>query len=201
MPGTWRSKVGGWGLALVTAVVLSAGVAMAAGAGSGSPSHLRASAGQPARCSRKEPRIPAQGWPAAEHNLAPTGASAIRLCRYSGLNDHPPLILVRARLLNRPRLVAQLVKRFDGLPSGPQGAVSCPADDGSEIVALVSYPGGHRVRISVGLTGCLGVSNGSVNRTASGYGPHPARGPRLLAELKRLVGGGRSAAAKPRRRG
>lgn len=185
--------MGGWGLALTMAVALSAGVALAAASGSSSRSHVWVSAAQPARCSHKEPRIPAEGWSAAEHKLAPTGARAIRLCRYSGLNDHPRLRLVRARLLSRTGLVAQLVTRFNRLPSGPRGAVSCPADDGSEIVALVSYPGGHEVRISVGLTGCLQVTNGSVRRTASGYGPHPARGPRLLAELNRLVGGGHAA--------
>lgn len=99
---------------------------------------------------------------------------------------------MRARRLDRAGPVAELVKRFDGLPSGPPGAVACPADDASEIAALVSYPGGHEVRISVGLRGCESVTNGSVNRTASGYGPHPRRGPRLLAEMKRLVGGGRA---------
>lgn len=177
MRGTWPARTVGWALALSLAGLLSGAIAVAAG-----------SAPRADRCSQKEPRIPRQGWAAAKHTLAPAGANAIRLCRYSGLNDHPPLRLVRATFLDRTRLVGQLVRRFDRLPSGPSAPVACPADDGSEIVALASYPDGHEVRISVGLTGCQVVSNGSVNRTASGYGPHPRRGPRLLAELKRLVG-------------
>jgi hypothetical protein len=174
------------GLALVMAGALCLAVPVAsAGDGAGpAPGH-------PTRCSAAAPPgAPAERWAAARHELAPAGASEIRLCRYSGLNDHPPMTLVRSRLLGRGRLVAQLLSRFDGLPSGPRGAVSCPADDASQILALVAYPGGREVRISVGLTGCELVSNGSVHRTTSGYGPHPRRGPRLLAQLKRLVGSG-----------
>jgi hypothetical protein len=69
-------------------------------------------------------------------------------------------------------------------------------DDASQILAVLAYPGGREVRISVGLTGCEAVSNGSVHRTAAGYGPHPRRGPRLLAELKRLVSGGQAVSAR-----
>jgi hypothetical protein len=189
MARTRRSKVAGWGLVLAVTGSLSAAVALASSGHGGART-----SGKPTHCSPTAPRgMAPERWPAARQTLAPAGASAIRLCRYSGLNAHPRLTLVRARLLDRAGLVTQLVKRFDGLPLAPRGAVSCPADDGSEIVALVSYPGGREVSISVGLRGCLQVTNGSVNRTASGYGPHPGRGPRLLAELKRLVDGGHSA--------
>ena len=199
MPGTWRAKTGGSGLALAMAGLLSAAVAVSSG--TASPAGGGASPGHPARCMQKEPRLPAEGWPPARRVLAPSGADQIRLCRYSGLNSHPRLALVRARLVDRAGLVAQLVKRLDGLPSGPGGPVACPSDDGSQIVALVAYPNGREVRISVGLRGCELVSNGSVHRTASGYGPYPRRGPRLLAELKWLVGGGRSAQDQQRAAG
>ena len=184
----WRSKMGGWIAALMAVAGASAGVALAAGASGARPSTRH----QAAHCPGRPPATPPERWPAARHNLAPAGASEIRLCRYSGLNAHPPRTLAGARLVKLGGLVAQLVKRFDGLPSGAPGAVACPADDASEIAALVSYPGGREVRISVALSGCLQVTNGSVNRTASGYGPHPRRGPRLLAELKRLVDAGPS---------
>ncbi len=193
MRGTWQARLGGWGLALLVVVALSGGGAAAAGFGLAGSHHPAASAGNPPRCSHKESQVSPPRWPAAEHKLAPTGASEIRLCRYSSLNSQPPLTLEHARLLDRAGLVAQLVRRFDGLPRAPRG-VFCPADDGSEILALVSYPNGRQVQISVALTGCEGVTNGSVNRTAAGYARHPRRGPRLLAQLERLVDGRDSAA-------
>jgi hypothetical protein len=81
----------------------------------------------------------------------------------------------------------QLVTEFDRLPS-MQGAVACPSDDGSQILALLAYPGGHQVSISVGLTGCALVTNGSVHRTAAGFGTPRTFGPQLLAALEHLVG-------------
>jgi len=88
--------------------------------------------------------------------------------------------------------VRELVSQFDRLPP-LRGAVACPADDGSQIVALLAYPSGHRVTISVGLTGCELVTNGSVHRTALGMGSPPAFGPQLVTQLERLV----SAGARP----
>jgi len=148
-----------------------------------------AKAALPAGCSQKAPRtLPAERWIAARQRLAPSGAGAIRLCRYSGLNAHPRLTLVNSRLLERPALVRQLVSEFDRLPS-LHGAVACPADDGSQIVAVLAYPGGRDVTISVGLTGCEAVTNGSVSRTALGMGSPPAFGPQLVTQLEHLAGG------------
>jgi hypothetical protein len=83
--------------------------------------------------------------------------------------------------------VRQLVAEFNRLPS-LRGAVACPNDDGSEIVAWLAYPGGHQVPVSVGLTGCALVTNGSVHRTAAGFGTPRAFGPQLLTSLEQLVG-------------
>jgi hypothetical protein len=132
-------------------------------------------------------RVPVQRWSAARAELAPPSASAIRLCRYAGLNAHPRLTLVGSRLLDSRSLVHQLVSEFDRLPS-LTGAVACPADDGSQIVALLSYPNGHQVTISAGLTGCALVTNGSVHRSAAGIGSPRPFGPQLLAQLERLIG-------------
>ncbi|HTX10309.1 MAG TPA: hypothetical protein VME22_16930 [Solirubrobacteraceae bacterium] len=56
----------------------------------------------------------------------------------------------------------------------PAGPINCPDDDGSEIVALLTYPGGQRLTIRVDLTGCGTVTNGSVVRTTMGTGsPSP----------------------------
>ena len=108
------------------------------------------------------------------------------MCRYSGLNAHPRLTLVDSRLLESRSLVHQLVSEFDRLPS-LSGAVACPNDDLSQILAVLAYPAGRQVTITVGLTGCTLVTNGTVHRTAAGIGSPPAFGPQLLAQLEHLV--------------
>jgi hypothetical protein len=130
--------------------------------------------------------VPAQRWSAARRQLAPAGATAIRLCRYSGLNAHPRLMLLDSRVLESRSLVQQLVSEFDRLPS-PTGAVACPADDLSQILAVLAYPARHQVTITVGLTGCALVTNGSVHRSAAGIGSPRPFGPQLVAQLERLV--------------
>jgi hypothetical protein len=85
-----------------------------------------------------------------------------------------------------PGLVGELVRGFDGLPS-IAGPVACPFDDGSEIVALLAYPNGRTVTISVGLQGCETVTNGSVHRTAAAIISQRAVGPQLVGQLKRLT--------------
>lgn len=123
-------------------------------------------------------RIPAEQWPAARRKLAPNGPSSIRLCRYSGLNAHPALTLTHARLVTRPGVIRKLVREFEHLPREPRGPVACPADDGSEMLALLEYPRGREVKIAVHLTGCTPATNGSVTRRAT---------QRLIAQLERLV--------------
>ncbi|MGO9789902.1 MAG: hypothetical protein ACLP8S_10540 [Solirubrobacteraceae bacterium] len=146
----------------------------------------------PALCSTKAPlSVPAERWSAARQELAPAGASAIRLCRYSGSNAHPRLMLLDSRLLESSSLVQQLISEFDRLPS-LSGAVACPNDDLSQILAVLAYPAGQQVTITVGLTGCALVTNGSIHRTAAGVGSPPAFGPQVVAQLERLV------AARPR---
>jgi hypothetical protein len=138
-------------------------------------------------CSRTAPlRIPADSWSPARRELAPPGASKIVLCRYSGLNAHPPLALTRSVVLTAPRLVRDLVRKFDALPA-QTGTVACPVDEGSQIVARLGYRDGHVVRIAVGLTGCETVTNGSSYRTAARIGTPPTLGPRLIAQLLRLT--------------
>ncbi|MDQ2897832.1 MAG: hypothetical protein M3Y09_19730, partial [Actinomycetota bacterium] len=145
----------------------------------------------PGACSQKTRQtLPEERWTAARDQLAPPGASAIRLCRYSGLNAHPRLTLVSSRLLDDPALVRRLVSEFDRLPS-LLGAVACPSDDLSQIGALLAYPGGHEGRSSVGLTGCDLVTNGTVRRTAAGLGSPRAFGPQLVTQLEQLVDGRR----------
>jgi hypothetical protein len=181
------------------AVVLMATAVTATIAGCGSSvtaTSRPAAAIAPAACSHRAPgTVAAEGWTAARRRLAPRGAVAIRLCRYSGLNAHPSLALVSSRLLMRPALVEGLVSEFDRLPSPPRGVVHCPADDGSQILARLGYPDGRQVMISVGLAGCEAVTNGSVRRTAAGMGSPPAFGPQLVTQFKQLLGARRAGTA------
>jgi hypothetical protein len=119
--------------------------------------------------------------------LAPPGPTAIRLCRYASLNDAHPLHLARSVTVPRGRVARLLVREFDRLPRFAPGVIACPMDDGTEVVALLSYPGGHSVSISVGLRGCTRVTNGDVVRTALGIGPSPRSGPALLERLEHLT--------------
>ena len=148
-----------------------------------------------ATCPRHTPgHIPGNSWILARHVLAPPGPKTIRLCRYSGLNDHPRLVLRRTVTIRAKGLVRQLVDEFDALPSF-RGAVACSVDDGSEIVALLAYPAGRAVMISVGLRGCELVTNGSVYRMAATIGSSPISRAQLVAQLERLTAG----SPRPRR--
>jgi hypothetical protein len=141
-------------------------------------------------CPQKAPtRLPVELWPPARIRLAPHGATSIQLCRYGGLNARPPFTLDRMRLLRAPQLIAGLIGQLDRLPAPPGGATACPADDLSQIVALLGYPHGPTVPVSVGLTGCRSVTNGTVQATASGFGTPPAFGPQLVRHLQRLLTG------------
>jgi hypothetical protein len=111
----------------------------------------------------------------------------MRLCRYSGVNDSHRDRLLRARLLSDPVLVTRLVGQFNELAPFPPGTYACPADDGSQIVALLGYPNGKEVTVAFALTGCRAVENGDLVRSTYGYGSHPHLGPGLLAELEQLV--------------
>jgi hypothetical protein len=134
--------------------------------------------------------LPAERWSPARKRLAPPGANMIELCRYEALNAPPPLVVDRMRLLRGARVVSGLVHQFDMLPLPPPGPTACPNEDGSQIIALLGYPDGHAVTISVGLTGCEAVTNGTVSRTAFGFGSPRAFGPQLVSHLKRLLASG-----------
>ncbi|HEY5198320.1 MAG TPA: hypothetical protein VIJ51_14970 [Solirubrobacteraceae bacterium] len=181
MPGRLPLIVG-----LLGSVLLAGAGAVAPGAGASAVSTRRAT---PPACSRAEPAsIPANAWAPARSSLAPAGADAIRLCRYTGLNVRPRLGLARSSLHTTASFVSRIVGELDRLPPPPSGPISCPADDDSEVVVVLAYPGGHTVAVSVGLEGCQLVTNGDLHATAFGFGSPRQFGPRLLAELARLTG-------------
>ena len=157
-----------------------------AGCGSRSTSTPTPTATVPQNCSHAAPvTVAPENWSLTRRRLAPMGASAVRLCLYSGLGARPPLTLVTSKLLVQPAQVEDLTAEFDRLPLLPR-AVFCPNDDRSQILALLAYTGHSDVTISVGLTGCNIVTNGRTVRTAGG----PAflhTGASLVGQLDRLV--------------
>jgi hypothetical protein len=168
------------GLAAVAGVLLAPALSTAAASAQGHPMGTAC----PARAALT---LPAPHWAPARSVLAPAGAVAVRLCRYAGLNAHPRLALTRTRFVTNPGRVSMLAWNLDRLPPFGPGAIACPTDDGAQILALLSYPAGRRIAVSVGLGGCLTVTNGAVVRTAEGFGAPRAYGPQLVAELTALV--------------
>jgi len=165
-----------------TAAVLALVALAAAGVGARAAANV-----QPLACpTRVLLHVAKNDWAPASEELAPRGAAALRLCGYAGLNGAAPLQLERSRLLSGGGLVTQLVDEFDALPPYPEVGVHCPLDDGSQVLALLAYPGGRRVTVALDETGCNRVTNGELARIASGYDDTPV-GPRLVAELRALT--------------
>jgi len=157
------------------------------------PASIAHSASAPARssksalpplCARRKPSIRANAWPPARRQLAPPGATAMRLCRYGPLRS---VALQRARLLTSQTLIHHLVRDLNALPPLPQPPLKCPADFGSRVDALLAYPAGARVIVGVGLSGCHLATNGNLVRLADGFGSPSRYGPDLVAELRHLT--------------
>ena len=167
--GVWLSLVAA-GTALVAAACPSA---VAGHAGAGDVDGRCPLIGAPTAVSAR---------PGASTTLVPGGASSLLLCSYRGLN--PPgqaHRLVGQRLLSAPAQVAGFARQFDELRPPPP-LVSCPMDDGSEVVATFLYGDAPPDPVTVGLSGCEIASNGTLTRTAS-----LPPGPALLGRLKALV--------------
>ena len=82
--------------------------------------------------------------------------------------------------------MAFFVSELAELPQ-PHGAVVCPADDGSQVVATLTYSPARSIAVSIGLGGCGTVTNGRVFRTASGFGTPPQRVPPLVDQLEHIL--------------
>ena len=114
--------------------------------------------------------------------LVPTGASALLLCRYRGLNPASTAHrLDGSRDVTGEAELKRLTGEFDALPKASL-MFHCPMDDGSEITGRFTYPHGAAVLLTVGLTGCRTVTNGRIVRSAAGSG-----GSALIEQLTALV--------------
>lgn len=127
--------------------------------------------------------LPLNSWAAARAELAPPGASEIKLCRYSPFGNRRVSDLTATTYVRSVNVIKGLTQALDGLPH-VQRLAFCPMDDGAVIDMTLSYPSGHGVFIGVELTGCETVSNGSIMRTAA---TTPA-GRRLIETLESLTG-------------
>lgn len=148
-----------------------------------------ASGGSSSSCPSTAPHgIASNSWPRSQRRLAPHGARTISLCRYSGMNSHPDFGLVGSDLVTARSTIHRLIRRFDALKSPPPNqAFSCPADDGSQIVATLLYRAQHEVQISVTLSGCQTATNGDLRRAAFDFDNRNPQGPKLVSELQALT--------------
>ena len=180
-----RGRLGLWRRALAPAAALATCVVVSTAAAAGASS---TASGAPDRCPARGPASgPKNSWSATRDKLAPVGATAIRLCRYDGLNAKPRLKFVSANLITTSKQVGELITQFDALKQLRGATTSCPSDDASQILALISYGDRHQVRISVALTGCSRVTNGNLSRTAANFAGRNPQGPKLVEQLRRLA--------------
>jgi hypothetical protein len=125
-------------------------------------------------------------WPAARRELAPPGPVATQLCRYSAEIGRPVLRLRTSRRLTAHKAVAFFASELGALPD-QHGTVVCPVDDGSQVIARLTYPHSRSLAVSVGLRGCEIATNGTVSRTASGFGSPSEKVPPLVDQLERIL--------------
>jgi hypothetical protein len=121
------------------------------------------------RCPVLLPAAPARNlWRKAEHSLAPSGPTRVRLCRYAFHED--PRGSGGDQLAGHGLLTgtktAKLVREFDALRSAKHGGRFTSCFFGAFVVAYVSYADGHSVTISVVTSNCWSATNGDVTRNA-----------------------------------
>jgi hypothetical protein len=165
-------------LTAISLVCITAG--LAAGPASTAPS-LRA---YPS-CPRHDRHPIVSTTVGADTAMVPRGARQVLLCRYSGVGPRRsnPLHLVSKRLVRRIRTVDRLTAELNGLRK-LTGPVSCAADSGAAIIAFFRYAQAAKADdpVTVGLSGCVIVTNGRLTRTA--FWPP---GPAMLRSLKRMT--------------
>lgn len=145
----------------------------------------RASAPKPHQlqggCPKFDRRKPTSRALGAQRALVPGHPVVVLVCRYSGLNGHPRLALIRSRAITDAATVAHLAHDLNALPPPSPGALNCPADFANAVLMFFSYAHGPGDPVSVGLSGCQDVANGHLHRLAG-----MARS-RIPGQLERLT--------------
>ncbi len=118
--------------------------------------------------------------------LVPSGAEALVVCRYNGMNasaGEPQFALRGAGATSDRAEVARLVHELDAIPA-THGSYNCPYSDLSLDVATFSYRSGPSVAVTVDTGGCNELTNDHVQRLGLG---RPVV--RQITELARPVSG------------
>ncbi len=142
---------------------------------------------RPLACARvSSGHAPASRIPAAKLELVPAGVAAVRLCGYAATNAQVTGGLAVARLVTDRELFGRLTRELDQLPV-QHGTVVCPFDTGALVILRFAYRSGPGLDVRVELSGCEIADNGTVARSASGFGTPPEPVPPLVSELKKLT--------------
>ncbi len=178
-----RSRQRVWARTLIGLAATAAVGTSAAFASAGVAHHVALTSRS--SCPERDATVPRSARPQARTQLAPTGVRSIVLCRYSGFTTSTQYQLVKARRLTSAQ-AGTLRRELSELPV-QHGYVNCPDSTGDAVVALLSYATGPAVDVKIQLGGCEAASNGSVRRTASGFGHPPQHVPPIVSQLKQLT--------------
>jgi hypothetical protein len=120
------------------------------------------------KCPEKPREVPANRNSAAAQILVPPrGARRLLLCRYGEPIDVDRGALGGSVLITRKARVRGLARKLNSLKAVPSGTYSCPADNGSVVVASFRYLTAPADPVFVQLSGCRWVSNGQLPTTYS----------------------------------
>ncbi len=176
-------------IAISTALLALAGTGVATasdGSPRGSLPHNRALTRTYLACPARDRRVIRSPTAGSSTELVPAGVRQVLLCRYSAAGLAPESVLpgrlIVHRLVAKLATVKSLASGLDALKTLP-GSYSCPADNGTAIIAFFRYRTKSDDPVTIGLSGCLSVTNGHLNRLAGITAP----GRNLLRQLEALT--------------
>jgi hypothetical protein len=115
---------------------------------------------RPAACPTSG-RLPSNSWAATKSRLLPSGAVALRICRYTPGKTRG-YALRGSHLLTSSTQIAKDTRILDALPRA-HGTTACPLGNESMVLLVAAYKSGRRVSVSFQLSGCLTATNGHVS--------------------------------------
>jgi hypothetical protein len=154
---------------------LIAAIAVAVVAAGSVTASRAASAGVPT-CPGHAPKTVS---PVTARHFVRQGATAMRLCRYYGVNWGFPYGLRQQRLIHNGATISSITATFNGLAKPPKG-IFCMKDDDAKMLVVFGYANAPAEHVLVKMTGCPFTTNGRASRWAT---------PRLQHRLINLVKG------------
>ena len=149
------------------ALVIAAIAVTAAAAGSVTVSHA-ASASVP-KCPAHTPKTIKP--PVNTRHFVRQGATAMRLCRYYGVNWGFPYGLRGQRLIRDAATIKGVTATFNGLAKPPKG-ILCMQDDNTRMLVVFGYAKASAEHVLVKMTGCPFTTNGRATRWATPHLQH-----------------------------